>query len=211
VKRLLMSTSTLGFFLLLAAPFAAAEDEKFPLSAYCTLRNTQGDTVGTVTFSQASADAPVVVTGEVTKLKPANAKHGWHIHAGATATPDFKNATTMKPEPFGDAGAHFLGMGPNTHGSMKTAASKMSHAGDLGNLEADAAGSAKVPGDLKLSWVTLAKSQEKNRAYIVGKTLIVHQNEDDEMATSPRGPNGGAGGRIAGGAIKEGAAPSATR
>ena len=73
-------------------------------------------------------------------------------------------------------------------------------------------GNAKAPADLKLTWVTLSKSQDKDRSYIIGHSIIVHESPDDQMADRPAADgkpaiaNGNAGARIAGGAIESGPA-----
>jgi Cu-Zn family superoxide dismutase len=113
----------------------------------------------------------VQVTGEVTGLTPG--KHGFHIHAfGDLRAPDGMSA-----------GGHYNPHG-HAHGGPE---SKERHDGDLGNIEANASGVAKV--DVKADHVDLL--------HILGRTLVVHGDVDDLKSQ----PAGNAGPRIALGVI----------
>ena len=128
---------------------------------------------GTLTFTDV-ADG-VRVYGEVTGLSPG--KHGFHVHQNSDLTdPQLKSA-----------GPHFNPDGTKhggPHGDMR-------HAGDLGNLTADADGKARIDEVFK----GLSIRGEKNG--IVGKSVIIHAGEDD-LSTDPAGNSGD---RVAGGAI----------
>lgn len=124
---------------------------------------------GLITFKQSASE--LRIEGRVSGLKP-NSKHGFHIHEkGDCSAPDFSSA-----------GGHF---NPHnqSHGSIE---SSVRHLGDLGNLTSDAAGIATVDKTVKTS-----DSELKDGALtqIVGKSLIVHQNEDD-LKTQPTGNAG---------------------
>ena len=113
----------------------------------------------------------VLVTGEVTGLKPG--KHGFHIHMfGDLRSPDGMSA-----------GGHY---NPHNlpHGGPDA---KEHHEGDLGNIEANAQGVAKV--DVKATGVDLH--------HIVGRSIVVHADADDLKSQ----PAGNAGPRIGVGAI----------
>lgn len=130
------------------------------------------ETTGTIVFEK-SGDS-VRVTGEVRGLTPG--KHGFHIHEfGDCSAPD---ATS--------AGGHF---NPTDvpHGAPK---GDKHHIGDLGNIEADDSGVAKV--DVKADFLKF-----EGPTSILGRGLIVHAGEDD-LKTQPTGD---AGGRVACGVI----------
>lgn len=107
------------------------------------------------------------VTADLTGLIP-NSTHGFHIHEkGLCDGPDYKSA-----------GDHF-----NPEGGKHGAAhSKMSHVGDLGNIEADKNGNAHL---VRVIPHTNADSLTK----IAGKAVIVHEKTDD-LKTQPSGDSG---------------------
>lgn len=143
--------------------------------AVAVLAPTQGQQArGTVRFRR-QGDS-VFVTGAVSGLAP-NAKHGFHVHEfGDCSAPDGTSA-----------GGHFA---PEAHPHGTPDPTKH-HAGDLGNIQADASGQARI--DLKVPGLGLAAG---NRA-IVGRGLIVHAGPDD-LTTQP---TGNAGARIACGVV----------
>ena len=128
--------------------------------------------MGTVTFTKAN-DA-VQVVADVTGLTPG--KHGFHIHefGDCSAT----DATS--------AGGHFN----PTHKPHGAPDAAERHAGDLGNIEADASGKAHLEWKDKVMKLTGEDS-------IVGHAVIVHEKADD-LKTQP---TGNAGGRVACGVI----------
>lgn len=114
-------------------------------------------------------------TGTVTGLK--SGKHGFHVHEnGDCSAPDASSA-----------GGHF-NPGKTAHGAPNALEH---HAGDLGNIEADASGTAKV--NIHIDGITLGTGATS----ILGKALIVHANPDDFSQ-----PSGNAGSRVACGVIK---------
>ncbi|HEY7120333.1 MAG TPA: superoxide dismutase family protein [Tepidisphaeraceae bacterium] len=117
----------------------------------------------------------VKVSGEVTGLEP-NSKHGFHIHEFGDCS-DMAKATS--------AGGHYNPEG-HQHGQ---AGSPQSHVGDMGNIEADASGVAKVD-------VTLPTATLTGKNAILGRGVIVHAKADDYSQ-----PVGNAGGRIGCGVI----------
>ena len=116
------------------------------------------------------------VTGEISGLKP-NAKHAFHIH-------EFGDATSGDGK---SAGAHY-NPGGHPHAGPDAA---MRHAGDLGNLEADANGVAKY--DRTIAGLTVGGGQDP----IIGRSVIIHAGEDDFTTQ----PTGNAGDRIGCGVI----------
>jgi len=133
---------------------------------------------GTIFFEQ-QGNGPVNVTGEVKGLKPG--LHGFHVHEFGDNT----NGCTS-------AGPHFNPHG-KTHGGPDH---QERHAGDLGNVEADANGVAKV----NIKDAQIALSGPLN---IVGRSLVVHADPDDlgqgGHELSPT--TGNAGGRLVCGVI----------
>jgi Cu-Zn family superoxide dismutase len=143
-------------------------------SAVATLAPTTGNTAaGTVTLTQ-MGDGSVEVRADLTGV-PAGT-HGFHIHEKGDCG-DNGNA----------AGGHFNPMG-TAHGAP---AADPHHAGDFGNVEADASG--RVTARFTTRSVTLDQSATS----AVGHAIILHANPDD-LTTQP---TGNAGGRIACGVV----------
>ncbi len=157
---------------------AAPADTAAPaaLKAVAQLAPTEGSSVtGTVTFEE-QADGSVHVSATVSGLTAG--KHGIHIHEnGDCSAPDGSSA-----------GGHFNPDG-SAHGAPDAATH---HAGDFGNLEADAAGKGEYHATY--SFISLKPGQPNS---IIGKSVIIHANEDDLVTQ----PTGGAGARLACGVI----------
>lgn len=149
------------------------ETKSTATKAIAVLHPTKGSTVrGVVTFEVVKGGVRVVAS--ISGLTPG--KHGFHIHEFGDCSSDDGMA----------AGAHF---DPTTkpHGAPT---SDERHVGDLGNVEADKDGNARVDyvdAVLKLEGPTS----------ILGRAVIVHEKEDD-LKTQP---TGNAGGRLACGVI----------
>lgn len=144
-----------------------------PKSAIAVIRPASGSNVsGWVKFTQ--TDKGVEIEADVSGLTPG--KHGFHIHQYG----DESAADAMS------AGGHF---NPDSvaHGAPTA---MVHHAGDLGNLEADASGHAM------LKW-TDAKMCLVGPCGIVGRAVIIHAKEDDLISQ----PVGNAGPRIGIGVI----------
>ncbi|CAD5216944.1 unnamed protein product [Bursaphelenchus xylophilus] len=115
----------------------------------------QGDSnvSGVVWFTQ--KDGGVQVDGEIKGLTPG--KHGFHVHQ------------------WGDRTNGCISAGPHFNPFKKTHAGPQDsdrHAGDLGNVEADASGVAKFSFVDKV----ISLSGETN---VVGRSLVIHAGEDD--------------------------------
>lgn len=121
---------------------------------------------GTFTF-EAAQDGSVRIRAEVDGLTPG--RHGFHIHEfGDCSAPDGASA-----------GGHF-----NPSGHAHGAPGPASHAGDYGNLDANAKGHAS------LSVTSTSISLDQGAQGIVGRSVIVHAGEDD-LKTQPTGNSGG--------------------
>jgi len=143
------------------------------LKAICILYPTQGNNVsGTITFTQ--TEQGVKVVADLQGLS--KGKHGFHIHEFG----DCSSADGMS------AGGHY-----NPEGKSHGAPMDMSrHMGDMGNLEADESGRAHLE-------YTDATILLKGANSIIGRSVIVHKNEDDLKSQ----PSGNAGPRVACGVI----------
>ena len=118
----------------------------------------------------------VRITGEVTGLTPG--QHGFHVHAvGDCSAPDADSA-----------GPHFNPKS-SRHGGPKA---REHHAGDLGNIEANASGVAKVA----ITGVDLSLAADRPDS-IRGRALVIHAQVDDEKTD----PSGNSGARVACGVI----------
>ncbi len=145
-------------------------------AATASLSPTKGNTAsGTVNFTQ-KGDV-VVVEAKITGLTPG--LHGFHIHEKGNCTaPDASSA-----------GGHF-----NPAGAQHGAASGMPrHGGDLGNIEANAAGIASYR--VEVTGISLGTGTDS----IIGRAVIVHEKPDDLKSQ----PAGNAGPRIACGLISK--------
>lgn len=153
-----------------SSPVALAQE---PTKAIAVLHPTKGsDVQGIVTFTKSGEEIKIVA--DITGLTPG--KHGFHIHVyGDCSSPDGNSA-----------GGHFNPTN-NPHAAHDAA---QRHVGDLGNLEADASGKAH----LELTDNVMTMSGEKS---IIGRSVIVHEKEDDLKSQ----PVGNAGGRLACGVI----------
>lgn len=120
----------------------------------------------------------VTVTVKLIGLTPG--MHGFHIHEkGDCSAPDGSSA-----------GGHFNPHGVN-HGAPT---GETRHAGDLGNLTANAQG--EVDASFVVTGITLVPGLPHS---IGGRGLIVHEKADDFMTQ----PTGNAGGRIGCGVIDQ--------
>lgn len=160
------------------APKAAhhAVPAKLLKEATAVMESKSGSSAAGVVSFQEQRDGRVMVQAHLTGLTP-NSTHGFHVHeVGDCSAPDGSSA-----------GGHF---NPEkaTHGGPSDHAR---HAGDLGNIVADAAGVAT------LAWTDRHfKLSGKNS--VVGRAVIVHAQADD-LKTQP---TGNAGARIACGVIR---------
>ncbi len=179
-----MTNRSLFGGLLLASAFAvscshvsthADKDGKPVYYAVAELKPTKGNkTHGVVHFAEAFGKVHVVA--EVSGLQP-KSKHGFHLH-------EFGDCTASDGS---SAGGHYNPMSQE-HGAP---GAEHHHVGDLGNIEADAKGNAKLEIDLAGASINSGKNP------ILGRAVIVHMDADDLVSQ----PTGGAGKRIACGVI----------
>jgi Cu-Zn family superoxide dismutase len=143
------------------------------LKAICVLYPTEGNSVsGSVKFEQADAGIKVMV--DIHGLTPG--KHGFHIH-------EFGDCSSKDAA---SAGGHFNPTMVSHGGPMD----QMRHEGDMGNIIADQSGNAKM------EYVDPKMTFDGSNS-IIGRSIIVHQSEDD-LKTQPTGNSGA---RIACGVI----------
>jgi Cu-Zn family superoxide dismutase len=142
--------------------------------AIAVLHPTAGNKVsGTVTFTPV-ADG-VQVHAEITGLTAG--KHGFHVHEfGDCSAADLSSA-----------GGHFNPTG-QPHAGPEAAER---HEGDMGNVEADALGNAK------LDYVDHQISLSNDDKSVIGRSVVVHAKPDDLKSQ----PSGDSGARIACGVI----------
>jgi Cu-Zn family superoxide dismutase len=164
-------------------PAAASQGPSNPAAAAAAvLKPASGSEVsGSVTFTE-MPDGGVRVAADISGLSPG--LHGFHVHEkGDCSAPDASSA-----------GGHF-----NPDSVQHGAPGAMSHhAGDLGNLTADANGHALL--DTVVKGLTLTGPDS-----IVGRGLVVHGGEDDLKSQ----PAGNSGPRVACGVIEAAASPTA--
>lgn len=159
--------------------FGPAESRATVSRAVCVVGPAQGQSChGVVRFEQMGGE--VTVTADLTGLAP-NSKHGFHIH-------EFGDVTDLSGK---SAGGHYNPDG-NPHALPPT---EKRHAGDLGNVTADASGHAVLT--LTVDNVSLGGKHD-----VIGRAIVVHADPDDGGQ-----PTGNAGARIAFGVI--GIAPKA--
>jgi Cu-Zn family superoxide dismutase len=145
-----------------------------PLKAIAVLHPTAGNKVaGTVTFTE-EADG-VRVQANLNGLTPGT--HGFHVH-------EFGDCSAAD---LASAGAHF---NPTNEPHAGPDAAKR-HEGDMGNVEADASGNAK------LDYVDHHISLTNDKDSVIGRSVVVHAKADDLKSQ----PAGDSGARIACGVI----------
>jgi len=148
------------------------KDKDATIRAICILKPMSKSNVkGTIWFVQTGHK--VMIKGEVTGLK--EGKHGFHIHEFGDLT-DAKGMST---------GGHFNPTNKK-HGKPSD---EERHVGDLGNIVADKDGKAKI--NMTDSVISL-----HGKHSIVGRAVVIHEDEDDFGQ-----PVGHAGNRLAAGVV----------
>jgi Cu-Zn family superoxide dismutase len=162
--------------LLVILSFASCRSAQPGPMAMAMLHPTSGSSaVGMVHFQQ-NADGSVEVKVDMTGVPPG--EHGFHIHDKGDCG-DNGNA----------AGGHF-----NPTSMIHGAPDAVSHhAGDFGNVSADASGA--VHATFTTHSITVAPGTNS----VIGHAVILHANRDD-LTTQP---TGNAGARIACGVTQE--------
>jgi len=139
----------------------------------------EGSVKGTIKITQEADGKPCNISGTVTGLS--EGKHGFHIHQFG----DYSSGCAS-------TGGHFNPAGKN-HGGP---ADEERHAGDLGNIIANAEGVAQV--EIVDAQVTLTGVNS-----VVGRAIVVHAGEDDlgKGGFEDSLKTGHAGGRLSCGVI----------
>jgi Cu-Zn family superoxide dismutase len=180
---LILALCLVGGPLLVSSETAVAQEKKgehkSPLDSVkhliCVIQPTKGNsTKGVVTFRK--VEGGVLMIADITGLK-AGSKHGFHVHEFGNIAWD--NGKSL--------GGHYNPEGHDHAGPGKA----MRHAGDLGNLQADAKGVAHYTKTFKN--ITLAGHKNP----IIGRGIVIHKGEDDLKSQ----PTGAAGPRIGTGVI----------
>ncbi len=104
----------------------------------------------------------------------AEGKYGIHVHERGVCDP---------ADAFDSAGGHFNPT-EETHGDINA---DPSHAGDLGNLEAD--GDGNFEHEVLAEKLTMERDQPNSLAGENGSAIVIHAGEDD-LATDPSGNSG---------------------
>lgn len=147
-------------------------------SAMAQLKNAAGETVGTVTLTQAAAGG-VHLDIDVSGLEPG--VHAIHIHETGRCEPDF-----------GAAGGHFAPHG-NAHGWKHE---NGAHAGDMLNLHVPSSGSIRAE---RLAPLASLRDGDPGFLFDVdGSAIIIHAGADDYISQ----PSGDAGDRAACGVVQ---------
>jgi Cu-Zn family superoxide dismutase len=174
VQVALIGLMCLSFTGLIALARTAAMKSSTSSKAIAVLYPTAGNKVtGTVTFTGV-ADG-VHVHAEIAGLTPG--KHGFHVH-------EFGDCSAGDGS---SAGAHFNPTSQPHAGPDAVAR----HEGDMGNVEADSSGNAK------LDYVDHQISLSDDAKSAIGRSVVVHAKADD-LKTQPSGDSGA---RIACGVI----------
>lgn len=138
---------------------------------YTIVSKSGSDVQGTAKFTQKGKT--VELDMNVYKLKR-NGIHASHIH-------EFGDCSAADAS---SAGGHW---NPTSHKHGKWGTDEH-HAGDLGNLKADASGTARLVMKTD-KWCIGCNDATKN---IIGKSIIIHEKADDFKTQ----PTGNAGGRV---------------
>jgi Cu-Zn family superoxide dismutase len=159
----------------LAATLAAsAAFAQAPASVTAELKNSAGQTVGSVVLTEAPK-------GVLMRIEAKGLSAGWHgLH--------FHDKGDCSKSDFTSAGPHVHGAGAGVHGLLNPTANEL---GDLPNIHAGADGAAAA--EVFSSLVTLKALRDAD-----GSAVVVHLNADDHLAQ----PIGGAGARVACAVIK---------
>jgi Cu-Zn family superoxide dismutase len=162
---------TAAALLLAAVPSALAQTAK------ATLKNAQGQEVGTVDLAQTPQG--VLLKLSIKGISPGT--HAFHVHAVGKCEP-----------PFSTAGGHF-NPGNRKHGLFSM---EGHHAGDMPNLFVPASG--ELTAEVFNASITLEREKPNSVFQPNGTAIVIHAGADDYKSD----PAGNAGDRIACGVIQ---------
>lgn len=170
-----MKSTFFAVFVLGICAAAIAADKLLTVTVPLSATVPGSEVSGLVTFTETATG--VEVSAKIIGASPG--KHGFHIHENGSCADEGKAA-----------GGHF---NPNkvSHGLLEKDGHQSAHAGDMGNITIDANGNGQYKGEL------MGASLSQGIYNIAGKSVILHQNEDDFSQ-----PTGNAGGRIGCGVIE---------
>ncbi len=151
-----------------------------------TLLDTEAENEGTFTVSE--VDGRVTISGTVEGLTPG--EHGIHVHETGLCVIGEEMAFASAGGHYNPTGAQHGGpslsdatpLAAGTPTSMGTPGTAMGHAGDLGNITADNAGTAQV--EITTDRFSLAELSDAD-----GSALVIHADPDD-LQTDPAGNSG---------------------
>jgi Cu-Zn family superoxide dismutase len=161
---------------LAAALFATAAmaQAAAPTSVTSELKNSTGQTVGSVILTEAPK-------GTLIRIEAKGLSAGWHgVH--------LHDKGDCSKSDFTSAGPHVHGAAAAVHGLLNPAATEL---GDLPNIHAGQDGMAAA--EMFTTAVTLKDLRDAD-----GSAVVVHLNPDDHLAQ----PIGGAGARVACAVVK---------
>ncbi|CAM9313121.1 unnamed protein product [Choristocarpus tenellus] len=147
--------------------------------ASCVMTGDEEGLKGVLTLTQSQEEAPTIMEGEITGLRPG--RHGIHIHVFG----DFSEGLVS-------AGGIFNPFSKN-HGAPDDEDRMV---GDLGNVDVDEAGNCKIHIEDRMVRLIGPHS-------IIGRSIIIKAGEDDlgrgghELSLT----TGNAGARMAGGVV----------
>ncbi len=157
-----------------ASPYASPQVLPGAAEINAPIVDTSGAQVGSVHVVQSGGDVTFTVFLNAGTL--AEGEHGIHVHEVGTCS-------TGGDKAFADAGGHFNPTDQH-HGAPN---SDSSHAGDLGNIEVAADGSADFT--ITVTTMTLDPNLPASLIDADGSALIIHSDVDD-LKTDPSGNSG---------------------
>ena len=164
VPAVIIAIIALGGLALLIVRSGEAAQHTVGLTAEAALKSPTGDSMGTVTFRQATSG--VLVMADVKGLAPGG--HAFIIHEVGECTPDF-----------GAAGDHFNPADTEhgfIHSAWKRGEAGEAHGGDLPNIYAASDGSARA--DFFTVGITLDTGVRNSVFDDDGSAIIVHEYPD---------------------------------
>ena len=169
---------------LLISRFGSADELPEGLEAAAMLTSPSGESIGTVTFTQ--AETGVLIQAEAQALEPGG--HAFIIHSVGACAPDFSAAGDhFDPDDTKQGFVH-----PNWNQRNSEAGG---HGGDLPNIYASADGSARA--DFFTNGITLQDGQKHSIFDADGSAIVIHEKPDTYT-----GEHSDTGGRVACGVIQ---------